>query len=121
MFDPRSTKKNCLQWGLRILPPKVYHGLLERYAKELAKDSYDRIRVAHYDDNNRFWQWKWLCCEILEEGKWFNIATGCWIDERPTERVATFESWSDYERFREALRKATGKYFQSNSFHRREP
>jgi len=108
MTDPETTRKNCLQWGVRVLPPKNYYNLLKQYAVDLAPYTLARICEAHYD-NDKYWWWQWLCCEIKKEKIWINIATGRRISKYHPEKIATFTSWSMYEKFREKLREETEK------------
>jgi hypothetical protein len=109
------TTKNCLQWALRVLTPKNYVALLKRYAIELSPDVYEQIKQDHMNEGGGpWWLDKWLGCEILETGKWINIATGRRIADWCHDRIATFPTWESYEGFREALRKATAKRLRAN-------
>ena len=112
MIDYKKIKKNCLQWGLRVLPPRIYHNILLCYADWASSDSYRRIYQAHFDDNCGFWGWKFLPCEIELEGDIFNIATGRHVNANDEEIIASFTTWSDYEDFREDIRDATSRHLE---------
>lgn len=115
MDENSYTKKNCLQWSLKVLTPKTIFALLKRYAIELSPDAYDKIKQAHMNKSGGpWWLGHWLACVILETGKWINIATGRRLADWCHDRIATFPSWADYEGFREALRKATAKRLKDN-------
>jgi hypothetical protein len=103
------TKKNCLQWGLRILNPEAYFAILKRYVIWLSPDAFEQIRNEHLDEKGGFWWWKRLGCEILKTGKWVNIATGRGIANWSFDKVAIFPSWEAYEGFREELREEVSK------------
>jgi hypothetical protein len=114
MNDNDQSRKNCLQWGLRILSPKTYFALLRRYTIELSPDAYDQIKEAHMNKRGGPWRWQWLSCEILETGKWINIATGRGIANWHYDKAATFPSWAAYEGFREELREAVSKWLSDD-------
>lgn len=114
MADDSQTKKNCLQWGLRILTPKSYFTLLRRYASWLSPGAYYQIKQAHMNKRGGAWWWQRLGCEILETGKWVNIATGRRIANWTFDKVAIFPSWEAYERFREELREAVSRRMSNN-------
>lgn len=109
MIDEWESRKNCLQWGLRVLSPKAYYALLRRYAINLYPGAYEKIEKAHVNEKGGSWCWQWLCCEILEQCIWVNIATGRRISEWHSNKVATFPSWAAYEGFREELREAASQ------------
>ncbi len=114
MSDNSYTRKNCLQWGLRVLPLETYYALLKRYTVNISPDGYDIIRKAQAIKKGEIWWWQWLCCEILDNGKWINIGTGKRIANRDWNKIATFPTWAAYESFREKLREATAKRLRDN-------
>jgi len=98
MYKNSNTTKNCLQCALRVLTPKTYFALLNRYTIELSPDVYEKIKQAHMNKNGGpWWLEKWLGCVILETGNWINIATGRRIADWCHDRIASFPSWTDYE------------------------
>lgn len=111
MSDDAHTRRNCLQWGLRILSPKAYYSLLKRYTINLSPNAYKNIKKEHISETTEFWWYSWLTCEILDKGILVNIATGRKIADwrRDYEVIATFRTWSAYEDFREELRGVTAK------------
>jgi hypothetical protein len=109
MLEEWETRKNCLQWGLRILPPKAYYTLLRRYVVDFYPGAYELIENAHMNKEGGAWWWQWLCCEILREDKWINIATGGRTTGWCSNKVAKFPSWAAYEGFREELREAASQ------------
>jgi len=115
MLDPDVSRKNCLQWGLRVLPPRKYYKLLKRHTKELFPCAYETIVKAHSEDREGYWWWKSVCCYISKERMWFNIATARWVSEYCDVRIGIFASWAQYETFREALREATEEHFNRKS------
>ena len=113
MVDCEYSRKTCLQWGLRVLEPVKYYELLKRYTKKLSPFALERIRKAHEENSDGYWWWKSLPCYIMSEKRWFNVGTARWISDYCSERIGIFSSWSQYEKFREALREATEKHFSS--------
>jgi hypothetical protein len=112
--DPE-TRKNCLKWGLRILSPEAYFTLLSRYALQLSPDAYEQIENAHFNKKGAYrWYYQWLTCQILNDKKWINLATGVRIANWHWDKVVTFLSWESYELFREELRDAVSKHFNDN-------
>lgn len=117
MENPGTSWINCLQWGLRVLPPDKYFNLLKRYTKKLFPCAYEEIYKAHNEDRGKYWWWRWLCFYISDGKKCVNIATGRRVSEFNSPQIGVFANWTQYEKFREALREATERYFghQSNS------
>ena len=114
MANNSYTRKNCLQWGLRILFPKAYFTLLSRSAIELSPDAYNQIKKAHMNEHGGCWWYQWLTCQVLKEKKWINLATGARIADWHGDKVVTFQTWAAYEKFREALREATAQHLRNN-------
>ena len=114
MNDNYQSRKNCLQWGLRILSPTTYFALLKRYAIELSPDAFEQIEKAHTNKRGGCWWYQWLTCDVLQENMWINMATGRAIADWHWNKVATFPSWEAYESFREELRELTAKRLRAN-------
>ena len=114
MNDSYQSRKNCLQWGLRILSLETYYALLKQYTVDLSPDAKDNIRKAKEIKKGDIWWWEWLGCKIVKEKIWVNIATGRRIAFWYSGNIGTFSSWAAYEKFREALREATAKHLRNN-------
>jgi hypothetical protein len=114
MADDSQTRKNCLQWGLRILTPKAYFALLRRFAVKLSPDAYEQIKKAHMGKRGGAWWYQWLTCQIIKEMKWINLGTGARIADWHWDKIATFLSWESYEDFREELRGEVSKRLRDN-------
>ena len=114
MNDNYQSRKNVLQWGLRILPLETYYALLKQYTVNLSPDAKDIIRKAQNIKKGKIWWWQWLCCEVLKEKKWVNIATGRSVSDWRCNKIGAFTSWGAYTKFREALREATAQHLRNN-------
>jgi hypothetical protein len=110
-YDDICGRRNCLQWGLRMLSPQNYIVLLKRHAIELSPEAYKQIEKAHNVEDDIWW-WQWLPCEIKKEGISINIGTGKRIANWHFNKLAIFPSWAEYEGFREKLRMTVAKHFK---------
>jgi hypothetical protein len=118
MTDPEASKKNCLQWGLRVLQPQVYFETLRQYTVQLHPSVHNFIVDAHYSKKRSHWWLQSLYCKIRKEKIWMNIVTGRRVCGRYNgKKIGIFKSWNQYEAFREKVRELVEHYFETHHFH----